>query len=67
MSDDSIYVRTLRRAMDILGGEEELARHLRVPAATLREWLAGGEPPPMPYLLVAVDVVEQDALKNKRP
>jgi hypothetical protein len=65
MSDDSIYARTLRRAMEILGGEQQLADRLRVPASELREWLAGTERPPMAYLLVAVEVVEQDALPRK--
>ncbi len=64
MSDDSIYARTLRRAMQILGGEQQLADRLRVPAAELREWLAGSERPPMPYLLVAVEVVEEDARRT---
>jgi hypothetical protein len=50
--------------MDILGGEQQLADRLRVPASELREWLAG-ERPPMAYILAAVEVVEEDALRRK--
>lgn len=64
MSDDSIYARTLWRALELLGGEEKLARHLRVPASELREWLTGMEVPPMAYFLMAVDVVEDAARRG---
>jgi hypothetical protein len=54
---DSIYVSTLRHARDILGGDKELARLLRVPFADLQRWLAGKEEPPRQVFLRAVDVV----------
>jgi hypothetical protein len=57
MAGDSIYVSTLRRAMELLGGERKLASYLRVPSSDLREWLAGHEDPPLPFFLAAVDVV----------
>ena len=62
--EDSIYVRTLWRALEILGGEDKLARHLRVPATDLREWLTGMDMPPMAYFLMAVDVVEEAARRG---
>jgi hypothetical protein len=62
--EDSIYARTLWRALEILGGEDKLARHLRVPASELREWLTGAESPPMAYFLMAVDVVEGAARRS---
>lgn len=64
MPEDSIYVRTLWRALEILGGEDKLARRLRVPASELREWLTGTELPPMAYFLMAVDVVEETARRG---
>ena len=57
MTGDSIYASTLQRALEIVGGEQKLARHLRVPAEDLRRWLAGEQDPPLPFFLQAVDVV----------
>ena len=63
-AEDSVYVSTLRHAREILGGDKQLARHLRVPFADLQRWLAGSEEPPRQVFLRAVDVVLD--LKPKR-
>jgi len=57
VAEDSVYASTLRHARDLLGGDKQLARHLRVPLADLQRWLAGKEEPPRQVFLRAVDVV----------
>lgn len=66
MAGDSVYVSTLRRAQELLGSERALADHLRVPAAVLRDWLAGHEVPPTAYFLAAVDLVQSHGAPKKR-
>ena len=51
------YVRTLRQAAELAGGEAELAARLEVPPEALRRWLEGAESPPMEVHLAALDVV----------
>jgi DNA-binding transcriptional regulator YdaS (Cro superfamily) len=53
----TLFERTLKRALDIVGDEQRLARRLRVPQADLHAWLAGLERPPTAAFLTAVDIV----------
>ena len=53
----TVYTRTLQRACEVLGGVEQLAAHLRVPASSLAHWIEGKEDPPLHVFLAAVDVV----------
>ena len=53
----TVYVRTLQKAAELLGGRAKLCRHLRVPAAELDKWLQGSAKPPLAVFLRAVDVV----------
>lgn len=53
----SVFARTLYRACLILGGIEQLAKHLDVSDAALRRWLSGEEKPPEPIFLKAVEIV----------
>src|SRR5205085_12479698 len=53
----SVYVRALRRAADILGEKQALRAALHVPLARLDEWLAGKSDPPMDIFLKAVDII----------
>jgi hypothetical protein len=56
------------RACQILGGVDELARHLKVSRAMLHAWLEGEDVPPASIFLKAVDLIlptwgpEDDAL-----
>lgn len=60
-----VRVRTLRRAAEIMGGEQPLAVHLRVTPSHLALWLEGKEVPPDHIFLKAVDLVtEHDALPS---
>ena len=51
------HARALHRACLILGGVEQLCRHLGVPEAGLRGWLEGHEDPPQMVFLAAVEIV----------
>jgi hypothetical protein len=53
----TLFERTLRRALDIVGDEQRLARRLRVPLNDLHAWLTGEERPPTTAFLTAVDIV----------
>jgi len=53
----SVYARTLHRACLVLGGVEQLAKHLEVTDADLRRWLGGEEQPPERVFLAAVEIV----------
>lgn len=64
----AVHARTLRRAADILGGEQPLALYLRVTPSHLACWLQGSEFPPTEVFLKAVDVVtEAEMAKLPRP
>jgi hypothetical protein len=53
----TLFERTLKRALDIVGDEQRLARRLHVPLTDLKAWLNGDERPPSWAFLNAVDVV----------
>ena len=58
MNQVSVEERTLRRALQLVGGTvPQLARALVVPAEVLERWLAGEEAPPAWVFLRAVDIV----------
>ncbi|HVL36112.1 MAG TPA: hypothetical protein VM489_10620 [Burkholderiales bacterium] len=50
-------MRTLKRAVEIVGGEQELALRLKVTPSHLALWLQGIETPPGDIFLQAVDLV----------
>jgi hypothetical protein len=56
----SVYVRTLRLAAEILGGQAELQRFLEVPGEVLARWLRGDELPPTYAFLRSVDILVAD-------
>jgi hypothetical protein len=53
----SVYARALHRACLVLGGVDQLAKHLDVTGERLRQWLRGEEQPPEQAFLGAVEVV----------
>lgn len=54
---DSTFARALHRACLILGGAEQLSRHLGVSEDGLRAWLEGREDPPQMVFLAAVEII----------
>jgi hypothetical protein len=58
----NVYVRTLRRAAEIVGGELQLALRLEVRPSQLALWLRGAEPMPVRVFFRAVDLVTEHEL-----
>jgi len=56
----SVYSRTLQKAADVIGGQANLCRHLRVPAADLQKWIDDKAVPPIGIFLRAVDLVIEE-------
>jgi hypothetical protein len=66
----AVHIRTLMRAAEICGGEQELALWLRVTPSHLARWIEGLAPPPPDVFLHAVDLVVDHSISNlaiKRP
>jgi len=57
-----VYLRTLQRASQIVGGEQALALHLKVTPSHLALWLKGLEEPTTEAFLRAVDLVSEHEL-----
>ena len=53
----STYARALHRACLVLGGADQLSRHLGVSEAALRTWLEGRDDPPQMVFLAAIEIV----------
>lgn len=63
-----VYIRTLMRAAEIVGGATELAFKLRITPSHLSLWLSGLEPCPPDVFLKAVDLVlEREIAAQKTP
>ena len=52
----SVYSRAVRKAAELLGGRENLARILNVALADVNKWI-GGEKPPREVFLHVVDLI----------
>jgi len=61
-----VYIRTLARAAEIVGGVTELAFRLKVTPSHLTLWLAGLEPCPANVFLQAVDLVLEREISAQR-
>ena len=53
----NVYSRTLRRAAQIVGGEDKLASQLNITPTDLALWIQGTGVPPSDVFLQAVDLV----------
>lgn len=62
-----VYIRTLIRAAEIVGGAQELAFRLKVTPSHLSLWMGGLEPCPPNVFLQAVDIVLDRDPKTPRP
>jgi hypothetical protein len=56
----SVYSRAVRKAAEIVGGREKLARTLQVPVAEIEKWLADQKKPPREVFLRVVDLIIDD-------
>jgi DNA-binding transcriptional regulator YdaS (Cro superfamily) len=59
-----LYVNTLRRAAELVGGEQPLALRLRVTPSHLALWLKGLAVPPGDIFLRAADIVGEHELQT---
>ena len=53
------YLRVLRNAAELVGGETALAAALAVAPEKLRSWLAGEVVPPMAFYVAALELIER--------
>ena len=62
---DSRYVRTLKRAVELAGGEDALASVLHTSPEVLSLWLSGSLAPPLKKFLAALEFVTHHAGKRR--
>jgi len=62
-----VHVRTLQRAVEIMGGEQQLAFRLKVTPNHLSLWLTGVATPPGDVFLRAADLVTEKDLAGLVP
>ena len=66
MSSDQIQCEVLKRAAEIAGGEEELAKRLNVKPEDMHEWLQGKATAPAGIYLMALDILLRYAAASSR-
>lgn len=66
MSIDTVYTRTMRRALDALGGPAQLSEVLGVSASEIHGWANGHAIPPPGMFLKAIDLLMQDGWNPRR-
>jgi len=55
MSD--VQLRAMRKAAELAGGSDKLARVLQVPVEEIEKWIAGDGQPPRDVFLRVVDLI----------
>jgi DNA-binding transcriptional regulator YdaS (Cro superfamily) len=60
----TVHARTLRRAAELVGGQEKLARQLQVLPNHLDLWIRGLLSPPGDVFLKAADIVSEHDLQE---
>ncbi len=63
----TVHAKTLQRAAEILGGEQQLALKLKVTPSHLALWIQGIEQPPGDIFLKAVDLVVDNDVLSRLP
>jgi len=64
--DGQVRRYTLAKAAETTGGAQALRRRLHVSAALLALWLSGAQPLPTDVFLKAVDILEEQSVKDLR-
>ena len=67
MKPASVYSRAVRKAAELAGGREELARTLQVPVAEIEKWILGEKKPPREVFLRVVDLLIEDSAGSDSP
>ena len=65
LPETDLYLRTLRRAAEVMGDQDALARRLRVTPSHLALWIQGIESPPTYVFLRAVDLISEREFPQK--
>ena len=60
----TVQARTLRRAVEIVGGPEVLAVQLDLLLADVTRWMAGTDPVPQDVFLRCVDIIDAYQLQE---
>jgi DNA-binding transcriptional regulator YdaS (Cro superfamily) len=60
----TVHARTLRRAAEISGDEQTLARRLKVTPSHLALWIGGTVTPPGEVFLKAVDLISEHEVQQ---
>ena len=63
----SVYSRAVRKAAELAGGREELARMLQVTLADVEKWILGEKKPPREVVLRVVDLLIEDSPGSDAP
>jgi hypothetical protein len=63
----SVYSRAVRKAAEMAGGREELARTLQVTLADVEKWILGEKKPPRDVFLRVVDFLIEDSDGSDSP
>ena len=67
MAIDTVYTRTIRRALDAHGGPAQLAKVLGTSASEIHAWANGHSIPPPGIFLRAIDLLAEHGWNPRRP
>jgi hypothetical protein len=59
VGEETVYMRTTRKALEAAGGAESLARALARPLQDIQDWLAGRVVPPDRTFLELLEIVSR--------
>jgi len=59
VAEETVYMRTTRKALEAAGGAESLARALARPLDDIKDWLAGRVVPPDQTFLDLLEIVSR--------
>jgi hypothetical protein len=63
----SVYSRAVRKAAEMAGGRDALARTLQVPVDEIGKWILGEKKPPRELFLRVVDLLIEDSAGSDAP
>lgn len=66
-SRDTVYTRTMFRAMEAVGGPAHLAEILKVPVLEVWRWVQGEAVPPIEVLTQALEIVARGPYNASAP
>ena len=67
MNPETVYTRTMRSAVDALGGSAQLGKVLGASAGEIEAWASGHTIPPPGIFLRAIDLLSQHGWNPRRP